>query len=358
MRAYELKIGDSGEFGHFIGGIKNVTALNIKFNVNAYSDALSTSIPNTVEVFNLPLKYFINANDYKGKPIYLSAGFDKSVLALKARYKSIKTGLILQGTIRNVVPNFSSLTTPSVMFAIMMGSAQQIAGAPSNPIKGKALVIKSSRINKEELTLWMMNFLPPNIRIAFDNSVRNLVLSGNQSKVLTANNLSEALNKLMGINLYTYTTGNTINVQYLKDKQSWNKAGVGLNMSTPIKSLSNIKEGSNFITTTIKQKTEIVVDIDEWDIVSMPQVINSVTLQLTIRLRPDFKIGTKVRLPNKLLKTTLSDSSFGAVMALQGEMKVFLGGIYTVTGVNHTGEYYSTNVNSWITSLMLSKLED
>ena len=55
----------------------------------------------------------------------------------------------------------------------------------------------------------------------------------------------------------------------------------------------------------------------------MPQVINSVTLQLTIRLRPDFKIGTKVRLPNKLLKTTLSDSSFGAVMALQGEMKVF-----------------------------------
>ena len=356
MRAYELKIGDQGEYGYFIGGIKNVVALNIKFNVNAYSDALSSSIPNVVEVFNLPLKYFMNANDYKGKSIYLSAGFDKSVLALKARYKSIKTGLILQGTIQNVVPNFSSLTTPSVKFATMMGSAQQIAGASSNPIKGKALVIKSSRINKEELTLWMMNFLPPNIRIMFDNSVRNLVLSGNQSKVLTANNLSEALDKLMGINLYTYTTGNTINVQYLKDKQSWNKAGVGLNMLSPIKSL-NTKGSTNFLNIDIKQKTEIVVDIDEWDIVGMPQVVNAKTLQLTIRLRPDFKINTRVRLPNKLLKTTLSDSSFGAVMALQGEMKVFLGGIYTVVGVTHTGEYYSTNPDSWITSLMLVKPE-
>ena len=216
MRAYELKIGNNGEYGKWVGGLKNNTALNIRFNINAYNDALSTSIPNTIEIFNLPLKYFMNADTYIGKPIYLSAGFDKSVLALKAGYSDEGCRLIYYGTILNVIPNYSDLTNPSILFAMMMGSTNQHTGNNSQQIEGSITTIDNGKLNKEKLGLWLKNFIPQNFIIKFDNSVNNLILQSTQTQIMSASNLSEALAQLEDLNLFAYTYSNELHLNYKK----------------------------------------------------------------------------------------------------------------------------------------------
>lgn len=352
MRAYELKIGNNGEYGKWVGGLKNNTALNIRFNINAYNDALSTSIPNTIEIFNLPLKYFMNADTYIGKPIYLSAGFDKSVLALKAGYSDVGCRLIYYGTILNVVPNYSDLTNPSILFAMMMGSTNQHTGNNSQQIEGSITTIDNGKLNKEKLGLWLKNFIPQNFIIKFDNSVNNLILQSTQTQIMSASNLSEALAQLEDLNLFAYTYSNELHLNYKKQT-----TGTTRTTQTKSKGHYGTKQlGNNFYEITGLQVEPNLSDLPKIkveDIIGMPQIINPVSIQITLGLKPDFYVGSVVVLPKDLIKATINDTSFGGVVALQGKMKIFTGGTFKVVGVNHVGEYFNPNPEAWVTSLML-----
>lgn len=328
-------------------GMKNPSGLNVKFNIQYYNDPISSTIPNTIELFNCESELYTNAEIYIGKKIIFSAGFDKSVLAEKCGYNHIAMNTLLQGVITNIVPNYSSLTEPSVIISLRGDFAVPVDKFKTYPFKGPTLILDGPTLNIYKITEWLKNFIPSGYTIAPDPSTYTALTLIESSIKLDATSYSQAVEKLEVLGIFCTQSDNVVSVSYVNpdvsDAQSNSVLG-GNSFSNGLASLGSV----------IASTLDSLPTIEPEEMVAQPQIVSITETQVTTMLRGDVKLGDVIKLSGKI-KPSISNISFSNINSLQGSsnLPVFTGGKFKVTGINHIGDSRSSSPDAWVTSLKL-----
>lgn len=319
LRAFKLKIGlDPRDTLTF--GMDNPSGLGIKFSLAFFDGAESSSIPNTVEVFNCDTKFYKNAKSYIGKTLSLAAGFDKSVFAIKAGYTKFNLSNLYSGKITSVIPNYSSFTDPSVIFAVS-GSYTSYTDKTF-----KALELNGPSLSAYKIVNWLEQYKAPGVVIKPSTEMLTLHTLSTSTVTISASTMTEALDKLESFGINSSLSKNTITLGY----KAPGMLGGALQYLQAFAAKKLIAE----------------------ELVSQPQIINRVTSQVTTALRGDINLGDYVSLPGNLL-SSLGNTDFSSVNVLSSNLAVFAGGTFQVTGVNHLGDSRNPSPESWVTSLKL-----
>lgn len=319
LRAFELRIGlDPRDTLTF--GVNNPSGLGIKFNITFFDSAESSSIPNTIEVFNCDTKFYKNAKSYIGQTLSLAAGFDKSVFAVKAGYTKFGLSNLYSGKITAIMPNYSNFTSPSVIFAI--------SGSYTSYVDGifKSLELNGPRVSAYKIIDWLEQYKAPGVVIKPDADLLTANTLSTATITLSANTMTEALERLESFGISSRLSKNILKLGY--------------------KNLGGLSGATQYLQAF--QAKRLVAE----ELVSQPQIINRVTTQVTTALRGDIGLGDYVNLPGGLL-SSLSSADFSSVNVLEDDLAAFTGGTFQVTGVNHLGDSRNPSPESWITSLKL-----
>lgn len=319
LRAFELRIGPNPK-DTLTFGMNNPSGLGIKFSITFFDDAESSSIPNTIEVFNCDTKFYKNAKSYIGKTLSLAAGFDKSVFATKAGYTRFGLSNLYSGKITAVIPNYSNFTSPSVIFAM--------SGSYTSYTDGifKTLSLDGPQISVYKIIDWLEQYKAPGIVIKPNVEILTASTLSTSTITISANTMTEALNKLQYFGISSQLSKNTLTLGY----------------RTP----GTLSGADQYLQAFGAKK--LVAE----ELVSQPQIINRVTSQVTTALRGDIGLGDYVNLPGNLL-SSLNSTDFSSVNILKTDLAVFAGGTFQVTGVNHLGDSRNPSPESWVTSLKL-----
>lgn len=362
MRCFSLKILNTGSLDSEIKlpalsstlkqydfGMKNPSGLGVKFNVQYYNDPISSTIPNTIELFNAESELYINAETYIGKKIIFSAGFDESILAHKCGYTHIAMNTLLQGVITNIVPNYSSLTEPSVIISLRGDFATPVDKFKTYPFKGPTLILDGPTLNIYKITEWLKNFIPSGYVIAPDPSTYAALTLIESSIKLDATSYSQAVDKLEVLGIFCTQLDNTISISYVNPD-------TGTLQSNSILGGNSFSNGLASLGSVIASSFESLPTIEAEEMITQPQIISVVETQVTTMLRGDVKLGDIIKLSGKI-KPSISNISFSNINSLQdsNNLPVFTGGKFKVTGINHIGDSRSPSPDAWATSLKLTR---
>lgn len=367
MRAYELTIipnNAKGKLFFYSGGPgssslnydltenSGVNGLNIEFSLPFYTNQGGANIPAVITINNPDLQFFFkNIATTKGKlgtalngySIILKAGWKYSALLAKSQAvpsfdlidTSMAFGIIYSGVVSAFLPNYADPTTPSINIACMPSNSTET-------ITQKVFSIQGA-INKAELTNFIYNFINKGYKVTFDNSI-SLFNSGNQCIVIRAMGFNEATEKLANIGINTITTplGNII----LSYKKPQNKA----NLITQ-KSLMSINKGlptMDSVELSLAPKT-----IQATQIIGIPQIQDAVTISIVIALNYRFRLGDKVLLnESEIYKFALQNNEYSTIISAI-EVGGVTAGLFSVVGVEHVGNFRSSEASKWATKLLL-----
>ena len=367
MRAYELTIipnNAKGKTFFYSGGPgssslnydltenSGVNGLNIDFTLPFYTNQGGANIPAVITISNPDLQFFFkNISATKGKlgtalngySIILKAGWKYSALLEKSQAvpsydlidNSMAFGIIYNGVVSAFLPNYADPTTPSINIACM----------PSNStanITEKVFAIQGA-INKAELTNFIYSFINKGYKVIFDNSL-SLFNSGNQCIVIRARGFNEAIEKLANIGINTITTplGNIM----LSYKKPQNKAN--LLTQKALSSINNSLSTMDSVGLSLAPKT-----IQATQIIGIPQIQDAVTISLVIALNYRFRIGDKVYLSeSEIYKFALQNNEYSSIISAI-EVGGVTAGLFNVVGVEHVGNFRSSEATKWATKLLL-----
>lgn len=343
VSAVKEAVGLSSILKDYAFGMSNPCGLGIKFNISYYTDPITATIPNTIELFNAESDLYLNAKSYIGKKIIFSAGFENSVLAMKCGFKNshISMNTLLQGAITNIVPNYSSFTQPSVIISFMGDFPKPVDKLKSSAFRSFPLILDGPSINITKITEWLKNFIPTGFVISTDPSAYAAMTLTASSIKLEAKSFYQAAERLEELGIFCKMSDNVITLSYISPDAD----ALGTTSVTAVgaKGLSTIISAAGLENT-----------IEPEEMVSQPQIISLVETQVTTMLRGDIKLGSRIKLSGKI-KPSLSSIDFTSINSFGNYkgLEVFSGGKFTVTGVNHIGDSRNSSPDSWVTSLKL-----
>ena len=367
MRAYELTIipnNAKGKTFFYSGGPgssslnydltenSGVNGLNIEFSLPFYTNKGGSNIPAVITINNPDLQFFFkNISATKGKlgtalngySIILKAGWKYSALLAKSQAvpsfdlidDSMAFGIMYIGVVSAFLPNYADPTTPSINIACMPSNSTET-------ITEKAFAIQGA-INKAELTNFIYNFINKGYKVSFDNSI-SLFNSGNQCIVIRARGFNEVVEKLANIGIYATTTplGN-IRLAY---KKPLNKSN--LITQKALASVNNVAPNIYSVEFSSAPKT-----IQATQIIGIPQIQDAVTISLVIALNYRFRLGDKVLLnESEIYKFALQNNDYSTIISAI-EVGGVTAGLFSVIGVEHVGNFRSSEASKWATKLLL-----
>lgn len=315
MRAYLFTIGSK-----IFTSNGNPTPLNIQFSFHTYKDGLVNET-GFIRLFNPPPEMFIEAKSYIGKSFTFNAGWVDTPLTAKLGYLPLLDDLLVYGKLTGVLGSYYG-KEPYIDFYF----------SPEDPPKKekKKGQLDSHTIQIPPRTLVilpiaktlraMLNMIV--IPAAFVNAVVN---KSGTTIVFTFNRVSELLNWMREtFGIYNVQNPKTNTMSLLTEKDQIPK-GFGL-----------------------LRKVEFL---------TQPEVMNqSGELSAVVRLRSDLKVGDLVVIEGGMIP---GFSNIGTITKTinakltQEYTKLFQTGSYTITSIEHTGEFYNPDPTAWSSQLTL-----
>lgn len=368
MRAYELTLaptngkglpffysGGPGSSKLNMGGFMEggVNGLNIEFSLPFYTNQGGANIPAVITINNPDLQFFFkNISATKGKlgaalngySILLKAGWKYSALLEKSQAvpsydlidNNMAFGVIYSGTVSAFLPNYADPTTPSINIACM----------PSNSaatITEKVFAIQGA-INKAGLASFIYSFINKGYKVGLDRSIS--LFNSAQGIVIRAKGLNEAIEKLANIGIYATLTplGNLI----LSYKKQQNKDN--LTTQKALASINNSVTAMDSLSLSVAPK-----NIQATQIIGIPQIQDAVTISIVIALNYRFRLGDKVYLnESEIYKFALQNNEYSNIISAI-EVGGVSAGLFSVIGVEHVGNFRSSEATKWATKLLLAR---
>lgn len=318
MRYYSLKISGGKEYS---SGSSNRTPINVQFNLRSFLDS-GTTETGFIRLYNPPPEMYIEAKSYINKSFIFRAGWESTPLTSKLSYLPILNDILVFGRITGVLGDYSG-TEPYI----------DLYYSPTIPKKEKD---KESQLDnytiqikpRSPVVIAARNLLKK--LVTFNIVIKPLALTilnkSNISIIYTFIEIAELLNWLRERwGIYNIQNPKT-NVMYLLSKKD-----------------KKIPSGAGLI-----RKTEFL---------TQPQILSlDGSISAVIRLRPDLIFGSLVVLEPGMIP---SFSTLGAGLNIidskltNNMQKLFKTGTYTITSIEHTGEFYNPDPSAWSTQLTL-----
>lgn len=315
MRAYLFCVGSK-----FFTSNGNPTPLNIQFSFHTYKDGLVNET-GFIRLFNPPPEMFIEAKSYIGQNFTLNAGWIDTPLTSKLGYLPLLDDLLVYGKLTGVLGSYYG-KEPYIDFYFSPEDAPkeekkkgQLGSHTIQIPPNTLVVVPAGKILRELLNMVVVSK-------AFANAVFN---RSGTTLIFTFIRVAELLNWLREtFGIYSVQNPKTNTMSLLTEKD-------------------RIPEGAGLL-----RKVEFL---------TQPEVMNqSGELSAVVRLRSDLKVGDLVVIEGGMIPGFSNIGTFTKTInkkLTQEYTKLFQTGSYTITSIEHTGEFYNPDPTAWSSQLTL-----
>lgn len=329
MRWYKLTIGNNvfsaGQSNLLKNIMSNSAELNIRFDVKVF-ESNSASIIGTFQIFNVSLEWFLQAQSKKDLAITLEAGFsENSPLVKKCNYSKATNNVLINGVVQNMIGDFNDILSVVTIYYV-----------PISSVNVANYDLKLSIETNDKPAQKIIDYLTKqNLGLTFKTTdvAKNLTYSGGSLQV-KGNSLTSFLKECESIVFKTQDTNTNIK-----------------------HTITNYSEC--ILYSDMAEIAGATHTIKADDFIKQPQMIDfSGTLQCTIRLSPDFKVGDIVNISGVTPAIQGAYTSIKALTSSQDTTKLFYTGAYRIKSINHLGEYYNIAPDSWTTQIECVPTDD
>lgn len=302
MRTYTLKID-----GKTISELssKNLDALRIAFDLRTYttSDLQGAML----SLYNLPQSFYQNQSQLIDKRIELYAGFAQdSQLLKRLEIKPVMNTLLVSGYISNTIGDYANAKIDFIISSSPVKTRDKTKGVLFELKKGDSVKQKIKQTLSKLYTMSQINIGGLEC-VAVENQTKTIYSSLDLNEIATA------------YNCVIYTDFQGFFIGDLNPKSG---------ESSPIEIAQN-------------------------EIVGNPTYSNYSTINLTLLMRGDLKIGSVISIPTKLFATVTPTTTY-----ITNSPKSFIVGKFLVTKIWHIGDSTNENPQSWVTNLNAVPLEN
>lgn len=282
----------------------NQNALRITFDLRTYTNIETQGA--IISVYNLPQSFYQNQSQLVDKRIQLYAGFSPtSQLLRRLEIKPVLNTLLLSGYISNTIGDYPNNKIDLIISSTPIKTQDKTKGVLFDLKKGESVKQKIKSALKSLYPLSQVNI----------GGIESVAVE-NMIKTLYSNSDLNDIAATYGILIYTDFQG-----FYIADRNP---------------------KGSEFPP----------IEISQNEIVGNPTYADFSTINLTLLMRGDLKLGTLISIPTAIFATVSPNQNY-----IVNAPRSFISGKFLITKIWHIGDSANENPQSWVTNIQAVPLQ-